>query len=91
MYQTIKNSARSVELYQRNRVRSKERIPFNDYFVFLSFFCSKYKQEALTEVRNSARFIELYVAKKEFRSRIILSVFHCSKHRQKASTEIGPR
>lgn len=75
MYQTIKNSARSVELYQRKRVRSKERIPFKDYFVFLSFFCSKYKQEALTEIRNSARFIELYVAKKEFRSRIILSVF----------------
>lgn len=34
----IKNNAWSVELYQRNRVRSKERIPFKDYFVFLSFF-----------------------------------------------------
>lgn len=36
--QTIKNNAWSVELYQRNRVRSKERIPFKDCFVFLSFF-----------------------------------------------------
>lgn len=38
LYQTIKNNAWSVELYQRNRVRSKERISFKDYFVFLSFF-----------------------------------------------------